>query len=451
MMDRIEEKILKIIDEKRDKIIENGRQIWHRAELGYKEFHTAELFAQEMEGNAETIENLAITGVKSYLKPKRDGEINLCLMGELDALPMGSHRDANPETGASHCCGHNAQIAGVIGAKYALEDEEVKEALGGNVVFFAVPAEEFVEIEFKQKLMDEGKIKYGGGKCELIRIGALDDIDLTVGHHIDPESDAHINNAVSNGFVNKTVKFIGKASHAAGSPDKGVDALAAMGVAVDALNAQRETFRDQDAVRVHGFVSRGGEAMNVIADTVTMEYSVRANNIPAFLNASEKFDRAMRAGAIALGAGVEINTFPGYMPTQPIEHPEVMIEAMKDVLGTYDYKNVDFSPFSEPTTGSTDMGDLSCVMPVFQFRTGGYKGELHNISMDPVDEELAYVVTAKIFALMAYKLLKNNAEEAKKTLSEYKPLFKNKEEYCELMDSLSKKEVIETNFIEPLK
>lgn len=450
-MDRIEEKILKIIDENREKIIENGRQIWHNAELGYKEFKTAELFKNEMAGNAETLEGLAITGVKSYLKPKKEGEVNLCLMGELDALPMGTHRDANPETGASHCCGHNAQIAGVIGAKYALQDEEVKEALGGNITFFAVPAEEYVEIEFKQKLMEEGKIKYGGGKCELIRIGAMDDIDLTVGHHIDPASDLHICNAVTNGFVNKTVKFIGKASHAAGSPENGVDALAAMGVAIDALNAQRETFRDQDAVRVHGFVSRGGEAMNVIADTVTMEYSVRANNIPAFLNASAKFDRAMRAGAVALGTGLEINTLPGYLPTVPIEHAEVMVEAMKDVIETYDYKNVDLSPVSEPTTGSTDIGDLSSIMPVFQFRTGGFKGELHNVSMDPVDEELAYVVTAKIFALMAYKLLKDDAKEAKKTLAEYKPTFKNKEEYCELMDSLSKKEVMEPNFIEPLK
>ena len=69
--------------------------------------------------------------------------------------------------------------------------------------------------------------------------------------------------------------------------------------------------------------------------------------------------------------------------------------------------------------------------------------------MDPVDEELAYIVTAKIFAVMAYKLLKNNAEEARKTMASFTPLF-TRQEYCALMDSLSKTEVIEPNFIKPL-
>ncbi|MBQ6452513.1 MAG: amidohydrolase [Solobacterium sp.] len=448
-MDRLEKKILQIIDEHREEIIAFGRDIWTHAEMGYKEFRTAGKFAEKMKGNAETVEGLAITGVKSYLKPKTEGDVNVCLMGELDALPISNHRDTNPETGASHCCGHNAQITGLVGAKYALEDEEIKAALGGNVIFFAVPAEEFVDIEFKNDLIRQGKIGYGGGKCELIRIGALEDIDVTVGHHTDPAADARIGNGASNGFVNKTVCFTGKASHAAGAPDKGVDALAARDVAVTALNAQRETFRDRDAVRVHGFVSRGGEAMNVIADTVTMEYSVRANNIPAYKDASEKFDRSMRAGAIALGAGCEIVTLPGYLPTIPLENVDVMAEAISDVMGEYNYTNVDLERHPAASTGSTDYGDLSSLIPLFQFKTGGYTGELHNVNMDPVDEELAYIVTAKIFAVMAYKLLKNNAEEARKTMASFTPLF-TRQEYCALMDSLSKTEVIEPNFIKPL-
>ena len=231
-MDLLEKKMLGIIDEHREEIIEFGRDIWKHAELGYKEFRTAGKFKDAMASNAETVEGLAITGVKSYLKPRKEGDINVCLMGELDALPITNHRDTNPETGAAHCCGHNSQITGLVGAKFALEDPEVQEALGGNVVFFAVPAEEFVEIEFKNQLIEDGKISYGGGKCELIKIGALDDIDVTVGHHTDPGCDARISNNVTNGFVNKTVLFKGKASHAAGAPEYGVDALAARDVAV---------------------------------------------------------------------------------------------------------------------------------------------------------------------------------------------------------------------------
>lgn len=447
-MDKIEKKICQIIDEHREEIIENGRNIWHHAELGYKEFKTAKLFEDAMKNNAKTITNLAITGVKSYLKEPKEGDMNICLMGELDALPIANHPDSNPETGASHCCGHNAQIASVIGASIALQDEEVKQALDGNVVFFAVPAEEYVEIEFKNKLIEEGKISYGGGKCELIKIGALDDIDITVGHHTDPSCDVRIGNGVSNGFVCKTVKFNGKASHAAGAPENGIDALAASSIAMHCIDAQRESFQDQDAVRVHGFISKGGEAMNVIADTVTMEYSVRANNIPAVKDASEKFDRSMRAGAIAMGAGVEIVTLPGYLPTIPLENVDMMKECIQDVVSTYGdkYKNIDLNTISKATTGSTDYGDVSSLMPLFQFKTGGYQGVLHNISMNPVDEELAYIITSKIFALSAYKLLKNHAEEASKIVDNFKPLL-TKEEYISYMDSMGKKEVIEPKFV----
>ena len=193
-MDKIEKRILELIDNNKQEIIDAGRSIWYNSEMGYKEFKTAKLFADKMKDlGLDTTENLAITGVKSYLKDKGEGT-TVCLMGELDALPISSHPDANKETGASHCCGHNAQMAAVIGAAIALADEEVKNALDGNIVFFAVPAEEFVDIEFKQSLMNEGKIAYGGGKSELIRIGELDDIDITVGYHTFPGIDLAVGN-----------------------------------------------------------------------------------------------------------------------------------------------------------------------------------------------------------------------------------------------------------------
>lgn len=446
-MDRIEKRICDIIDQHRDEIIEFGRDIWCHAEMGYKEFRTAKKFEEAITPYCNNVETeLAITGVKGYLKEKKEGEMMVSIMGELDALPIATHPDANPETGASHCCGHNAQITGVYGSLFALADEEVKAALDGNINFFAVPAEEFVDIEFKNGLIKEGKIAYGGGKCELIRIGALDDIDVTIGHHIDPTCDIRVANASSNGFVNKTVKFVGKASHAAGSPEKGIDALAAAELAMHAVNLQRESFRDEDAVRVHGFVSHGGTAMNVIADTVTMEYSVRANNVPAFLEASEKFDRAITAGAIASGCGAEIVTLPGYLPTIPAKDVSALKDAMKtleEIYPDYKYGYGD----GAATTGSTDFGDLSSIMPLIQFKTGGFTGILHNANMNVVDEELAYVATAKLFALTAYNLLKNGAEKAKSLVDNFEPIF-NKESYVEYMNSVNKTEIID---IKPLK
>lgn len=446
-MDKIEQRICDIIDQHRDEIIEFGRDIWHHAEMGYKEFRTAKKFEEAIAPYCKEVQTgLAITGVKGYLKEKKEDEVMVSIMGELDALPIPTHPDANPETGASHCCGHNAQITGVFGSAFALADEEVKASLGGNIAFFAVPAEEFVDIEFKNNLIKEGKISYGGGKCELIGLGALDDIDVTIGHHIDPGCGVRIGNAVSNGFVNKTVKYVGKASHAAGSPEKGIDALAAAELAMHAINLQRESFRDEDAVRVHGFVSHGGTAMNVIADTVTMEHSVRANNVPAFLEASEKFDRAIKAGALASGCGAEIVTLPGYLPTIPAKDTSSMKDAMatlKEIYPDYEYDTGD----GVATTGSTDFGDLSNIMPLLQFKTGGYRGVLHNANMLPIDEELAYIVTAKMFALTAYHLLKNGAEKAKSLVNNFEQHY-TKETYVEYMDSVNKTEIID---IKPLK
>ncbi|MBQ3390944.1 MAG: amidohydrolase [Clostridia bacterium] len=442
-MDKLEQRICQLIDEKKDEIIAFGRDIWKNAELGYREFRTAGKFTDVVKKlGLETEEGLAVTGVKAYLKGKDAAGPNLALMGEMDALPIPSHVDANPETGASHCCGHNAQITAVMGAALALCDPEVKAALGGNITFFAVPAEEFVELELKSKMRDEGIIRYGGGKCELIRIGALDNIDLVVGHHAGTEHDISLSNGSSNGFVNKVIAFKGKAAHAAGSPHKGVDALNAAAIAMHAIDVQRESFRDQDTVRVHGFVTAGGVAMNVIADNVTMEYSVRAKNIPAYVDAHHKVDRAFRAGAVATGCGLVIETLPGYLPTIPSHDPSPVIEACKDIAADkYEF----FTPNETPHgTGSTDYGDVSYLKPLIQFATGGFSGMLHNPDVAVTDEYLAYVVPAKIFALSAYKFLKDDAKRAKEHIAGYEPKM-TKEEYVDFMESMLSTQEFESN------
>lgn len=326
-----------------------------------------------------------------------------------------------------------------MGAALALTDPEVKQALGGNVTFFAVPAEEFVELELKDKMREDGVIRYGGGKCELIRIGAMDDLDLVVGHHSGTQHQISVTNGSSNGFVNKMITYEGKAAHAAGSPHLGLDALSAAAIAMHAIDVQRESFRDKDTVRVHGYISEGGVAMNVIADNVTMEYSVRAKNIPAYVDANRKVDRALRAGAVATGCGLKTSTVPGYMPTIPSHDPSPVIEACKDIAAD---KYTFFTPPETPHgTGSTDYGDVSYLLPLIQFGTGGFTGMMHNPDVTVVDEYLAYVVPAKIFALSAYKFLKDDAARAKEHIKGYTPQM-TKEEYIEFMESMLVKEEI---------
>ena len=133
ILDETEQKIINIIDSHRDQIIDFAKDIYTHAELGYKEFRTAEKFANFMKDlGLPTKEHLAVTGVKAYLNEKKKDNVSLALIGELDALRIPEHKYANPETQGAHCCGHHAQLAGVIGAAIALTNPEVKEKLDGR-------------------------------------------------------------------------------------------------------------------------------------------------------------------------------------------------------------------------------------------------------------------------------------------------------------------------------
>ena len=444
-MDRLEQKIIDCIEQHREEIIAAGRDIFTHAEMGYKEYRTAQIVADKLRQlGIEPQTGLAVTGVKGYLKPQGSGPV-VALIGELDALPIPAHPDVNPETGASHCCGHNAQIAGLLGAAIALTDPEIVQALDGNVAFMAAPAEEFVDTEFKVSLIQNGTIRYCGGKSELIRIGAFDDIDIAVGHHITPNIPGYLlANGTTNGFVNKVVTFRGKSAHAAGSPHTGVDALNAAMLALHAIDLQRETFRDEDSVRIHSFMPRAGTAINVIAEETCVESSVRAKNIRAMQDASRKYDRCIRAGAIGLGCTAEIVTVPGYLPTVPLDDPSLLTGVLQDLSAEEktrgrDYP-VSFHNRDFHSGGSPDFGEVSSIMPLYQFNTGGYTGELHNSNVRVTDEQLAYVETAKIFALTAYRLLKDGAAAAKKTVAEFTPEL-TREEYFRFMEENNRTEI----------
>lgn len=434
-MDETEKLIIKIIDDHKDEILEFARDIYSHGELGYKEFRTAEQFTEKMQKLGLQIkEGLAVTGVKAYLNENKKTSVSLALIGELDALRIPNHAFANHENGAAHCCGHHAQMAGIFGAALALAVPEIAEKLDGQVIFFAVPAEEYGEIDFKNKLRAEGKILYGGGKCELLRTGAFDDIDLCVAHHTAPNEDIVIGNGSGNGFVSKIIRVKGKAAHATAAPEKGVNALSAASLGLQALALNRETLRDEDSVRVHPIVTKGGNLVNVVPDEVVIETLVRAKTIEVFTDAAEKTDRSFKAGAAAMGAAVEIEALPGYLPTLPEKPLPEFRHAAEICAPGHAVKEDDHH-----TGGSADMGDIQHVTPVYMFKTGGVTGDLQQADFSVVDEETAYIITAKIFALTAYGLLKNGAVRGKELAQNYKPRFKNSAEYAEFMKKFDSK------------
>lgn len=435
VLDENEKRIVALIEEHKQEIIEFAKDIYTHAELGYKEFETAKKFAEAMKKlGLHTREQLAVTGVKAYINEEKKENVSLALIGELDALRIPNHKYANPETQAAHCCGHHAQMAGIFGAAIALSDETIRKEMDGQVILFAVPAEEYGEIEFKNQLKAEGKIKYGGGKCELIRIGEFDEIDLDIVHHTG-DKEIEVGSGSNNGFVSKVIRYQGVAAHAAGAPHLGVNALNAASLGLSALAYQRETFKDSDSVRVHPIITKGGNLVNVVPDEVIIETLVRAGNKDAIIDAAKKTDRAFAAGAYGIGAECEITTMPGYLPT-------LRAKADQDVLAaayiasetsskTYEVTKKDIT---EHSGGSTDVGDVQHIQPVLTFNTGGKVNGLHSVDFDIVEEELAYIVTAKIFAISTYRLLRNGAVNAKKIVKEYQPVF-TKEEYIAYMDA----------------
>ena len=141
--------VCEAIDRNRERIIGLGERIRRQPELGFKEFKTARLAEETLgELGLKPRGGLALTGVRAEAAGVKDGP-TFALLGELDGLVVAGHPIADPETGAAHACGHNAQMAGLLGAALGLCEARAFEHLAGRVVFFAVPAEEYGDVEWR--------------------------------------------------------------------------------------------------------------------------------------------------------------------------------------------------------------------------------------------------------------------------------------------------------------
>lgn len=421
MLDRdiIKRRVCQEIESRREKIIDVGEQIMDEAELGFKEYRTAERVKQVFhEARLPFQDGLAITGVKAVLRGEQPGP-TVALMGELDALLLPDHPRANQETGAAHACGHNAQIAGLMGAALGLSAAGITKHLAGNIVFLAVPAEEYVEIGYRVGLVNDGKTSFLTGKQELIKQGCFDDIDMAIMiHSSSPEFlPGKIGVAASsNGFLAKTVRFLGKAAHAGVAPEQGVNALSAATLALSAINAQRETFRDEDCVRVHPIITKGGDLVNIVPAEVCLETYVRGRTNEAILDASHKVDRAVRGAAMAIGCRVEIKTVPGNLPLRNDSKLATLFRHVAEsIFGDHSYCEYPHNG------GSTDAGDLSQLMPVLHPMMTGASGVVHSTQWHIADRDAGYLAPAKTLAMMAVDLLTDGAARAREVLSEHTP------------------------------
>src|SRR5947199_1981572 len=343
--------------------------------MGFKEVKTAALVHETFQRlGLESRAGLAMTGVRADVRGRAGEGPTFALLGELDGLRVTGHPQADPATGAAHACGHNAQVAGMLGAAMGLVDAKAFDHLAGRVALFAVPAEEGGDIEWRQAQIRTGKLEFPCGKQELMKLGCFDDVDLAMMIHTNwraEDGKAGVP-ASNNGRVGKTARFVGRASHAGGAPHMGVNALYAAQIALAGINAIRETFRDEDSIRVHPILTHGGSQVNVIPAEARLEMYVRGKSAEGVADASARVDRALRAGALALGASVEIETRPGYLPlrTDPTM-ARTFTRVADDLFGA------GACGHAGHRAGSTDMGDVSQVIPVLHPYMGGARGTGH--------------------------------------------------------------------------
>lgn len=435
-MDLIEEKIIRIIDEHADELQALAQDLFEHAEQGYHEYRTASAVSEFLKKlGLETKEGLAITGVRAAIG--RGEGPNVALIGELDALACPTHPSAT-EDGFAHACGHYAQIVCMLGAALALSDPEVAGHLDGTATIFAVPAEEYLDASVREEVRRTHDVRCSGGKCELLRRGEFDDIDMAVTTHSlmigrDSDVDLMLGNSACTGFIGKTVYMHGRAAHAAAAPHEGTNALNAACLGMSALGMIRETFQEKDCVRVHPYIRKGGEAINIVPSEAVLDMMVRANNQAAIEEVSAKVDNCFKGAAMCIGCEAEIVNSQGYMPC-PERLPEPILWETAALLG----ENVKVAsiPAGGCNTASTDVGDLFAVMPVLNFTFGGSRGPLHSKDFRITEPDTAHILPAKMMALLAYRLLRDGAAEAKKIIEGYEAeyTFDEYREYVRKMD-----------------
>ena len=424
------------IDRHGEELIRVAKTILGNPEPGFREEKTSRLVVERFRALGIPYQGgIAITGLKGMLDGGTAGP-TVAVMGELDSLRVPDHPHADPVTGAAHACGHHCQIGMMLGVAVGLKAAGVLEALAGRVALVAVPAEEYIEVEYRDELRREGKIEFLGGKPEFIRLGALDDVDMAMMTHTSGNSeDGKIAfGGTNNGLVAKRIRFMGRAAHAGGAPHAGINALNAAMIAMSAIHAQRETYRDEDTVRVHPIITLGGVAVSSVPADVRMETYVRGKTVGAFLSASEKVDRALRAGAMVVGGSVAITTLPGYLP---IQNDESILELYRAnaaaLVGEENLVRL------QHRTGSTDMGDVSQLMPVIHPYVVAASGNAHGNDYIVQDYELGVLTGAKAMAMTVIDLLSNEARRAREIKAGYDSPM-SKQEYLSLMRGMLKEE-----------
>jgi amidohydrolase len=313
------------VDQERAALAKLSHDIHANPELRYEEHKAAGWIAELLRARGFEVEQ-GVAGLSTALRARRGqtGGPRVAILGEYDALP---------EIG--HACGHNLIAAGAVGAFLAAAS--VVDRAGGEIVFLGTPAEEG-----------------GGGKIRMIERGCFEGLDAAMMFHpFDRDILAHP--ALASLWLVMT--FRGAPAHAAAAPHDGSSALTACMDTFRLIDGQRVHFRD--GVRVHGYVTNGGQAVNIIPELAACEFSVRARDVAELKRVRAIVERCANGAALASGVKVEIVVREGY---RDMRNNVALAQRFGANLEGAAGRKAALTD-ARVGAGSTDMGDVSHVVP----------------------------------------------------------------------------------------
>lgn len=312
------------VDEAFPALSELARRIHESPELAYQEHQAVRFIAELLEQSGLSVER-SLGGVETAFRARVGGSggPRIAILAEYDALP---------EIG--HACGHNLIAGGAVGAFLAVARQA--SALGGTVELIGTPAEEG-----------------GGGKIKLLDAGIFRGVDVAMMYH-PYDRDILTHPALATKRVRLTFK--GSPSHASIAPWDGESALTACLETFRLIDSQRVHFRD--GVRVHGIVTNGGQAVNIIPERAESVFLLRAPNVTELERVAKIVERCARGAALAAGAEVDINMRNGYKNMRNNLPLARRFGAALEALGRKPRESD-----ASVGAGSTDMGDVSHAVP----------------------------------------------------------------------------------------
>ncbi len=332
----------------KDDLMDMSQQLFDNPELGDEEYESSKLLVDYLRSHDFTVEAGLVdrpTSFKAEFTGEKDGP-TIAFLAEYDALPR-----------IGHGCGHNLIATIAVGAGVILS-KQLKD-IGGKIVVLGTPAEET-----------------NGAKVPMSKQGVFDDIDVAMMVH--PAGDSEKSGA-SLAMDAIQFDFHGKTSHAAASPEKGINALDGVIQFFNGINALREHVPED--IRMHGIITNGGEAANIVPDHATAQFYFRAKKREVLDQVVEKVKRVADGVASITGTTVELSNYElGY-------DNMVTNEALSDAF-TKNLQDVSVYPIlpAAGATGSTDMGDVSQVVPAIHPYIGLNNSDLIHHTIEFADQ-----------------------------------------------------------------